>query len=221
MYKEYDKILQNLVVSFSQQSKMRNDPALFKYRHGKLYKNGLMICGRAVNGVDSSYKNSTIEKNLADLFTRVNTSLNDIDWIDSSQSRFFNLAKHVALNILCYKNNWYDYIMWTNLMKIAPSNGGNPSDKDWRIQKEACKQLFKMELDYFKPDNLLLITDFNWADEFLQYLGIDSYISMDTKGNHMVKGHYIYRNTNIILGNRPEYRKENRYVSEIAKYIKK
>ena len=65
------------------------------------------------------------------------------------------------------RNNWPSHLVWSNLYKIAPAAGGNPSDQLCNIQFLGCVDLFCYELERFRPKYLLMVTDKIWANDFI------------------------------------------------------
>jgi hypothetical protein len=54
--------------------------------------------------------------------------------------------------------NWNNIIAWSNLMKIAPADGGNPDADETETQQQYAAKLFIKELDDLKPRNVLIMT---------------------------------------------------------------
>lgn len=83
-----------------------------------------------------------------------------------SKSPFIN----TSLNIyggLCYKNAeksllLYNEIAWSNIYKVAPTVGGNPSTKLIYAQAQACVSILKEEIRLLEPTHILLEVDKSW-----------------------------------------------------------
>lgn len=155
----------------------------FVAARGVDYDGELMIVGRAVNGWDPEFSPSAIatEPGLNDfmlqLFKRYATGeciVRQIatNWGDSSA--FWRVTRRVVheLRIADIEHpNWASHLVWSNLFKVAPSAGGNPSQKLGDIQRQGCCELFKQELETYKPRRLLMLTGLDWANEFLEFVG--------------------------------------------------
>ena len=60
--------------------------------------------------------------------------------------------------VTSWRERWYQKIVWTNLYKIAPRKGGNPSEAWRKMQREACAQLLRAEIVFFNPTHILFVT---------------------------------------------------------------
>lgn len=61
-------------------------------------------------------------------------------------------------------------MIWSNLLKIAPFECGNPKGILWRAQmgeKELSIELFKKEIEEIQPKFAILMTNDYWAWEFM------------------------------------------------------
>lgn len=66
--------------------------------------------------------------------------------------------------------DWNNIIAWSNLMKIAPKEGGNPDATLIRAQRGMAAALFKKEIEDLRPKNVLLLTNLQkWAKPILDY----------------------------------------------------
>jgi len=66
--------------------------------------------------------------------------------------------------------NCLSHIVWTNLYKVAPWCGGNPSERLKKVQREGCIEMLKTEIEINQPKRLLFLTGLDWAEPFLQGL---------------------------------------------------
>lgn len=155
-----------------------------KYGESKIR---LLVVGRAVNGWKRIYSRDPNEDfDLSQIITQWDIeekqeigwdiTLRDgikldrrkvigLEWVNymlGNQDRgstFWRLAKKVAQSLLEEekKNDWTQYIAWTNLFKIAPADGGNPNGTLIEKQKKDCKEILKKELEILKPTHILVI----------------------------------------------------------------
>lgn len=125
---------------------------------------------------------------------------------------------------------WFENIVWSNIYKIAPHNGDNPSDELQQKELEACKELLKQEIEYFKPTHIFLATAREyWFERFE-----DIFEYVEEKGTNISRGNnknedyveaiakYIYEDgssANVVVACRPEGRAKDGYVNEVVKYF--
>ena len=67
--------------------------------------------------------------------------------------------------------SWPSTLCWSNLYKVAPFAGGNPSTSLAKAQLEKCIQILRIEVSDWKPRRLLFLTGYSWARPFLEDLG--------------------------------------------------
>jgi hypothetical protein len=65
------------------------------------------------------------------------------------------------------KSDWPSHLMWTNLYKIAPAKGWNPSVRLCDVQFEFCVQILREEFLWWKPKRALFLTGWGRAKHFL------------------------------------------------------
>ena len=142
----------------------------------------LMLIGRAVNGWGTE---------LADMATRGEKDrfLEEVchqwecadrwNWMEEKNEKLYNTggkqdcvgsrpfwsyAEKIWRDLTGDNNSvrWVDYIYWTNLYKISPANGGNPTDGQCKAQGEACREILRQEIEACRPTHILCFTDDNW-----------------------------------------------------------
>jgi len=218
--KDFDQLYDELLVKFYTEMINRKPSTKYSVIYpcvGKKFKEtGLMICGQAINGYDKAYswKISGIKtSDQREKIIQENKEYSKNEWplVDmeefSKKKPFFRITKRILVDH--YKINekkYQSYFTWTNLMKIGRTNGGNPDDSEFYAQIDICKQIFKYELDYLQPKNVILfsgkITDtVNWAYDFLHVLGLNP---KDSSSGEIIEGTYKYKETTIITIIRPE-----------------
>lgn len=129
-----------------------------------------------------------------------------------------------------WDERWFENIVWSNIYKIAPHNGDNPSDALQQKELEACKELLKQEIEYFKPTHIFLAT----AREYWFKRFEDIFECVEEKGTNISRGKdknedyveavgkYIYEDgscANVVVACRPEGRTKDGYVNKVVKYL--
>jgi hypothetical protein len=155
---------------------------------GAAYTGELMIVGRAVNGwfPDGASPLELGESNRATEFAETvlskscenDPSVCSLRWVidcwgskdgeyNSARSAFWRVARRVLLKNGEVDNFWSSRLVWSNLYKIAPAAGGNPSNRLAEIELPFCRELLIQELEAFRPLRLVFATGADWADAFL------------------------------------------------------
>jgi hypothetical protein len=137
---------------------------------------GLLFVGKAVNGW------LTVDQNMDALFDDQNTNRifnrsDQIQWVENlsgntngyntRKSAFWRLVKKVAVSH--YSHEWYRHIAWTNLYKVAPWEGGNPSESLKQKQQQYSIELLKREIDIMAPEFVIMLTS-SWEKPFIEEL---------------------------------------------------
>ena len=152
----------------------------FAIQWGKDYpieKNkGFLFVGKAVNGwvtKDQNVDTLFDEQNQDRVFNRDD----QIKWVENlsgntngyntRKSAFWRLVKTVAVSH--YGHDWYRHIAWTNLYKVAPWEGGNPSESLKHKQQKHCIELLKTEIDIMAPEFVIMLTS-GWEEPFIEEL---------------------------------------------------
>jgi len=67
-------------------------------------------------------------------------------------------------------DNWPSHIAWTNLYKVSPFCGGNPLTRLAYIREDLSAKLLIKERSQWNPARVLMMTDLNCAQPFLNLL---------------------------------------------------
>lgn len=175
----YRKLLESMEAS-NYRNRSQN-LSCFSAQKGKFYNNNVMFVGRAVNGWGTEFKLKNIDSNLLldNLFSSLPNNNCPLKWVESSwgitdkynpnKSAFWRVVKQISENIngLDCSHHWSSKVIWSNLYKIAPNEGGNPSDGLCNAQFNACNELLEAEIREFKPKYIVFLTGYNWFDGFL------------------------------------------------------
>ena len=126
-----------------------------------------------------------------------------------------------------FDETWASHIVWSNLYKVAPVKGGNPSERLCNEQLDGCKKLLDYEIRTYKPERLLFITerntvskpDYFWADDFLPDDDDNDIQWDDDKGFVQASGYRTLAPdmlTRVVVAKRPEFRKEDDWVDQVV-----
>lgn len=154
---------------------------------GRRYARALMVVGRAVNGwtrgvfPNDLAAHATAEDYSHDVLESVNGGEPcPMMWVtenwgndhgyNTNSSAFWRVIRGVVakLNIADVGlDSWPSHLVWSNLYKVSPAEGGNPGAPLCRTQLAGCRELFKLELQIYNPSRLLFTTGMDWAAPFL------------------------------------------------------
>ena len=238
-YSSYSKSIPNI-----------NDTAVFVPMKGSKYNDDLpiklMIIGRAVYDWDYLIANSADEFGV--LAEKQFESSNRFKWVEGTDdnlhhcdyqlnnSAFWKTSKAIWDGLIRSRANgnyviseeqrWVEYICWSNLYKVAPKGGGNPTTTMCRAQFEACRDLLKYEIDTWKPTHILFVTGGNWIFEKTKRVKPEcnfASLFVDEDNKEIEFGNEIVRNVRIkgqeqikvLVTKRPENINNERYIKDV------
>ena len=196
---------------------------------GRRYRGELMVVGRAVNGWKEI---SPIEMSSPDrrrqFVNAAGSVQNDqcpMQWVldswgnergyNTARSAFWRVIKDVVHSCAAEtESDWPSHLVWSNLYKVAPSEGGNPSGSLQQVQFEGCKALLKLEIESFTPARLLFLTGWAWAAPFLA----ESDVSPTQHGTHVqATGHWPVgeRQSRVVVASHPQGKPHREWVCEV------
>lgn len=195
-------------------------------------KTKIMIVGRAVNGWEVDFEDCTSHDAVVTSVLDQRNRMDDFasEYIVGEDGKKYYYAKSPFLRMMRQlvgaftgtEENWQRRLVWSNLFKVAPRNGGNPSWKMIRDDIPLYWELLRREILQNKPNAVVFVTDMNFFDP---YPGSSKYASFRTLMNEVPgsKSEYICaagsfaddNSIKVIVCKRPE----RRPVAEIVKAI--
>jgi uracil DNA glycosylase superfamily protein len=158
---------------------------------GERYSSELMVIGHATNGwpdgqylsgetlemfVENSLKNAICPlpsgqacpmRWVTDLWGSEKASRYDEGSrkeYNAARSAFWRAVKGLTayLNVAnIEEDSWPSHLAWTNLYKVAPAEGNNPSNALCDAQFESCASLLRAELEIYAPKRVVFLTGRN------------------------------------------------------------
>ena len=212
---------------------------------GKRYQpGGLMLVGRCVNGWPAIEETDaeTFGRRAAALLTAPDKAgpgftciqgehgrycFGDMERPDGrwwlSRSAFWRTARQIWAAVgqrAADEDRWFEQIVWSNLFKLAPAEGGNPGGRLIRLQLRSCVDLLLREIELFQPGLLLFVTGAWWLDPkeygrptFAEALELTLPASEGRPEHVVATGEY--RGAKVIVCNRPEGRSESGFVQAV------
>ena len=207
--------------------------SVFTHGKGKDYNNGLMICGRAVNGWHNVEKSQINQPKYINEFL-LGIDKDNLDWViklfnqpkvgewNPRTSAFWKVAHKIASRV--YNDNSYEVlnnIVWTNLYKISKPESGNPTETMIQIQRESAFKILKLEIEILQPKVLIMFTSSDWANSFIDFLKPYEKNNKDSSEFQFIEYVARYKNTFIIVTQHPMTRPEEPHALEIINEIKR
>lgn len=207
---------------------------------GQRYRGALMVVGRAVYG----WKDSRVLSQLADhagaaefadsirkTVEADSTGRCPMLWVTdiwehpklpdkrtNNRSSFWRVIRSVIrqLGIADAEDAaWPSTIVWSNLYKVAPARGANPTGRLLTIQQSGCIDLFRLELKTYRPSRLLLLTGNAWAIPFLS-LGASDDESWSFERPFIERSGVIPASgTRYVVAPHPQGKDEKRWVTDV------
>mgnify|MGYP005851576367 FL=1 len=226
-----DSILDPVIEGYSKKSQALCG---FMALKGHEYKNKLMVVGRAVNSWGEGKSTAALQ----DLAARqkfidgffypdgkcqmawVWETAGKTDGYNTNKSAFWRVIRRVSRRLGVWhdgqEESWSSRIVWSNLYKISPHAGGNPSDKLCALQEPGCIELLRKEIEDYKPQRILFLTGMNWAKPFLASLGCQQPTSdrlVEASGTLIMPGGDAA--IPFVVASHPQGKPESEWVEEV------
>ncbi len=199
----------------------------------KYSSNGIMFVGRAVNDWKPQGNRDTKElfRNGSDI--QIFDRKEQLKWVETdkyfSKSAFWRVVRKIAKKTTGESEEWYKHIVWSNLYKLSPTGGGNPSNSLCNRQFEICNEILKYELKIFKPRIVIFLTGAEWYYDFLYKINNNNDpIELEDKIKWIGRKEKVYEiipykigNTIFIGSEHPQGKNEPSHISSLYLLIKK
>lgn len=205
---------------------------------GGLYHNApvrLMFVGRAVNGWEVPFEDcSTLETTVKSVIRQKNRLYEfGRDFVEQEDGSRYHYARSAFLRLMRKtvgafhgtEENWYRQLCWSNLYKVAPRNGNNPS---WRMVREQIPQyreILRQEIILNQPDLVVFATDISYFDCYKDSKKYENFMPLLPYPSVITEQNWSYvqtaglldnaRGTKIIVCCRPE-RKSNETLDKMV-----
>lgn len=211
------------------------DTAKFCMQWGKDFpaceNEGILFYGRANNGWITS------SNDVNELFTEGSENCifaldNQMSWMEEdfiendnggyrpSLSALIRTMRNVASE---YYDEWSSHVAWSNLYKIAPWKGGNPSDSLCYTELDDCVKIMQAEISFLLPRAVVMLTGYNWAKDFLVSMNGGQgpeYIDKEAWGDYCARAYRI-GGLLIIVSEHPQGKTEAAHAKAIINLIER
>jgi hypothetical protein len=192
----------------------------------------LMVIGKAVNGWQAGWIAASMgdsrkrQQVIHRLRKHERNDLCSMSWLDRSReqgtynsnlSAFWRLTRGVVELMGCTDADWHSHVAWSNLFKIAPCAGGNPSGQLRRTQIPQCIELLKQEVAELNPRVVLVVAGSDWFEPFAEGLRLQL---QDTKSTRFVQQVSSRGKRRWIVGRHPQGKPEQAYLEEILNIMR-
>ncbi len=139
---------------------------------------------------------------------------------NSRKSAFWRVIRDVvgALKIADVDNeSWPSHLLWSNLYKISPARGGNPSARQRSIQRPKSIDLLRKEVEQYKPRRVLFLTGYDWVAPFLKHISSNTSAVHDSRYVHAVGtfNHTGREECSFVVAVHPQGKQEAEWVQEV------
>ena len=207
-----------------------NDIYPFFIQVGKEYYNDNKRClfiGKSVNGwvtnsrnveklFDQKYEDKIVNRHDQVKWVSDLESSNEI--YNTKKSSFWRVIKRVALEY-CKKEDWYNYIAWSNLYKLSPKKG-NPNAFLQNIQKETGIKILNEEIKVLKPKYIIYLTS-GWEKFYLDSIGLNFKNNKKISWDGYNTYYQEFKDVNFIQSKHPQGKNEDLHVQAILKILNK
>ena len=210
----------------------------FLARRGSCYDGGLMAVGRAVNGWATRIERIRLRDarecaNYADqIYQQTHgAQAHPMRWVSkcwdpsdggyrTKSSAFWRVLRSVTIGLGMADEDsriWPSHLVWSNLYKVSPAEGGNPSDAFCEAQASGCAKLLRMEIAAYKPRRVLFLTGSAWAEHFLTEMGarvdnVQGLRHVERRGSCCLdNGHEV----RLVVASHPQTRPEADWCNEV------
>lgn len=208
----------------------------FACLRGNLYNNGLLVVGRAVNGwaskwtADELRDQSKVGELVEELYPTTGTADCPLMWVSDSwgqngneyntkKSAFWRVIRGVVSGLSeghfddCA---WPSTIAWSNLYKVSPAAGRNPSEPLADAQLAQCKKILEEEIRWLNPSRILFLTGWGWAQWFLP----DLQFAVDTNVESPIEASgIIFNKARVVVLPHPERKTGQPLVTAAVDYF--
>lgn len=202
---------------------------------------GLMVIGRAVNGWSNSWTCADISNSegrariVQEILNSssggqsretcpmawVNLQWGSKDGYSTARSPFWRSIRSVLSELGLADGNgsqWASRLFWTNLFKVAPSAGGNPSNALITAQHAACRNLLHFEIATSHVSKILFLTGLDWSYAFLPPLRNVRFA--DSYGRHVALHGLMTsssgEDTSVVVASHPQGKKRAEWVEDVV-----
>ena len=205
---------------------------------GHSFAGGVLVIGRAVNGWSDSVLESLLDTDdgVEHVARRARcesegTGRCPMLWVsdcatpkstyNTRRSAFWRVTRGVVDRLGVADTDaadWPCHIAWSNLYKIAPHDGGNPSDAACEAQWPDVAELVAAEVAALAPQRVLVLAGRAWAEDFDDELGLGvSWRRGSRRARTPIAGVADALGARWVIAAHPQGKKEQTIVDEVVR----
>jgi hypothetical protein len=206
---------------------------------GQKYSGELMVVGRAVNGWTHAPQDLVALESRMSYASAVHKSVTEnmpgecpMSWVtacwsngesyNTRKSAFWRVIRLVVrelsiADVTDESQPWPSNLVWSNLYKVAPVDGGNPGGSLRALQRNGCVKLLEIEVKNFQPRRLLFLTGYSWVQPFISSiwekdLRVPGYSYVEGFGQIQCGD----KSSKVVIASHPQGKNEKLWVSEVV-----
>ena len=208
---------------------------------GAHYAGDLFVFGRAPNGwnklnIKAQVVKEKREATLSEIFgVRKNNNFDPMSWVSQdwglnksgkynpARSAFWRIARQLVHELKIAdvdSDQWSSFLAWSNLYKISPYEGGNPSSQLANIQLNDCIELLRYEMSEWAPKRALFLTGKDWFDALKVPIEVSNskshfgrYVELAGKLKSQKTGMEI----KVVVAKHPQGKPEEPFIKEVLR----
>jgi len=145
------------------------------------------------------------------------TSANGKVLYNTNASAFWRVARGVMQGLSGNEmmDRWSSALAWSNLYKISPLSGGNPSSSLCNAQLKTARRCLATEVECIQPKSILFLTGFDWAQPFLD---TEHWHIQKCNDCQLIQAHGTFETdghrSSVVVGPHPQGKREGVIVEE-------
>jgi hypothetical protein len=195
----------------------------------------LMVVGRAVNGWTHDWRAQDVssasvrEKVVKETFAPtvwhdgrpmlwVSERWGKTDGYNTRKSAFWRVVRSTVAGLGIadvQADAWPTSVSWSNLYKVAPAAGGNPTSALIDVQVATCVKILRQEIQTWSPRRVLFLTGRSWANAFLQALNFQPDSALPI--NPVEASGTLFNGARAVVVPHPQARSEKSLVAAIVR----
>jgi hypothetical protein len=139
---------------------------------------------------------------------------------NTATSAFWRVIRSVthALNVAdTTQPDWPSYLIWSDLYKVSPAKGGNPTSGQIKLQHDYCVRMLEEEIRQWAPRRILFLTGVDWAKPFFAGIGLRNGNELSGLVSYAGRADFGKGVASLVVAPHPQGKPEGQIVAEVEK----